>query len=542
MSRWYLRKLGWLCCLIAILALTGCAGKSSRQDAKTGVVFEPGAIEKEPALTEQEVACLKSTGEIDKNLTSTAMSDVTKQYRYYLREGRKHMQISAKRSEPYLPYVRAIFGQKGLPKDLAYLAIVESGYRPTAKSHAGAAGAWQFVPGTGKHYGLHQDGWTDERMDIYESTEAAAEYLGKLYKRFKDWPTAIAAYNAGEGKMSRAMAASGSKNFFEVRERNETLSYELQLREETKQYVPRFIAVTKIMRNLRALNFETNGSNDVVIERLTAKPGTDLKRLSKAIDMGWGDFCKLNTHHKAEITSVAEKTYVYVPKEKAKQGQEYLEKNHKGDYEGWKVCTIAAPGQSWQKLGSYYHVSGDKLRKLNPGCSLKTGELVYLPAKTQVVAAHSPRLEPSPKLRSGASISLRQEAKASHDKNRTHTLKSSETLYAVARRYGVSPVELARVNHITDPSHLPTGKVLQIPSYQVKPENSRHYAAASPAEGGSMGTLGQKKKAQFYVVQEKDNLWNIARRNHVSVDDLKRWNNVDEHNLRLGSKLRVYAD
>ena len=537
MSRGYLPKLGWVCCLLAILALTGCAGINSGQAVKTGIVFEPEATKKAPALTDQEVACLKSTGEIDRNLTSTAMADVTKQYRYYLREGRKHMQASVTRSEKYLPYVREIFNQKGLPKDLAYLAIVESGYRTTAKSKAGAVGAWQFVPGTGTHYGLHQDGWTDERMDIYESTEAAAEYLGRLYKRFKDWPTAIAAYNAGEGKMSRAMAAAGAKNFFEVRERNESLSYELQLREETKQYVPRFLAVTKIMRNLDALNFKTTGVQEVQFARLKAKPGTDLKRLSETINMGWGDFCALNRHHKAEITSASEATYVYVPKDKVKESQDYLANNYKGKYASWKVCTLGS-GQSWQKLGAMYHVNGEKLRKLNPGCSLKTGELVYLPAGPQAVVADN-----APKLKSGPAMSLRHEYPSTKGK-KTHTLQSNETLYAVARKYGVSPAELARVNNITDPSHLPTGMLLTIPSYHAVAANSKSHG---PHEGGSMGALGQrpapKKQSQhLYVVKEKDNLWNIARRNGVTVDDLKRWNNVDEHSLRLGSTLRVSAD
>ena len=151
------------------------------------------------------------------------------------------------------------------PEDLAYLAIVESGYKPEAFSHAGAAGAWQFMPSTGKKYGLDQDKWTDERLDPYEATEAAASYLQKLYDDFGDWPTAIAAYNAGEGKMQRALEGSGSRNFFEVRERNETLPEKTRLREETKQYVPRFLAVTKIMRNLPQLGFE---GGDVFLQLL----------------------------------------------------------------------------------------------------------------------------------------------------------------------------------------------------------------------------------------------------------------------------------
>lgn len=518
MSRGFLLKMVWLSCLIACLFLTGCAGKKANQ-VKVEVAFEPEAI-KEPALSPEEVACLKSTGEIDRNLPSTAMADVTKQYRYYLRQGRAHMQASVRRSEKYLPYAREVFHKRGMPKDLAYLAIVESGYRTDAKSHAGAVGAWQFIPGTGKNFGLHQDGWTDERMDFYEATEAAADYLRKLHTKFQDWPTAIAAYNAGEGKMKRALDASGSRNFFEVRERNETLPYDLQLREETKQYVPRFLAVTKIMRNLKALNFMTTGEPGVSVARLKAQPGTDLKSFSKSLNIPWGDFCKLNTHHRGEITSVSQSTYVYVPKDKAEAGSALLAERPKGEYANWQVCTINSSGKSWKQLGNYYHIPSEKLRALNPGCSLKTGELVFLPSQKGVGTS---------------SGSLRAERR-SYGKTRTHVLQRQETLYSVAKRYGVSPTELMHYNHISSPAHLPTGKVLQIPSHQEK-----HYAKVEPHEGTHYGSLG-KRPSKVYVVQAHDTLWSIAKRNHTSVDELKRWNNVDERTLQTGAKLTVYAD
>ncbi|MBQ9536496.1 MAG: LysM peptidoglycan-binding domain-containing protein [Desulfovibrionaceae bacterium] len=529
MSRGSLHKIAWLCSLLLLLALAGCSAKGP--GVKADVVFEPEAIDKAPALSNEELACLRSTGEIDRNLPPLAMKDVTKQYKYYLRQGRKHMQASVLRSEKYLPYAKKVFGKRGMPEDLAYLAIVESGYRTDAKSHAGAVGAWQFIPGTGKNFGLHQDGWTDERMDIYEATEAAADYLRKLYTKFRDWPTAIAAYNAGEGKMQRAMQGLGAKNFFEVREHNAKLPYDLQLREETKQYVPRFIAVSKIMRNLEALNFKTKGQQEVSVTRLNAKPGTDLKALSHALHIPWGDFCKLNRHQKAPITSVKQVTYVYVPSDKAEDGANHLANQHQGQYKGWQVCTINNGGQSWHKLENYYHIPQEKLRALNPGCSLKTGELVYLPTNRVLADSGSSK---------STVMSLRREAKAQGCKVKTHILQDGETLYAVARRFGTSFTELMRYNQIADPAHLPTGMVLKIPSYH----NETRLAQAGtrePAQGSSQGSLGQRK-ASYYVVQEKDNLWAIARRKRVTVEDLKRWNHVDERNLKTGTKLTVYAD
>ena len=139
------------------------------------------------------------------------------------------------------------------------------------------------MPYTGKKYGLTQDWWLDERLDPYRATEAAADYLQKLYGDFRDWPTAIAAYNAGEGKMSRAKEGTGARNFYEVVERNHKLDEKARLRPETVQYVPRFLAMSKIMRNLPQLGFTpVDQDKPAPVRRLTARPGTDLIALSRA--------------------------------------------------------------------------------------------------------------------------------------------------------------------------------------------------------------------------------------------------------------------
>ena len=135
-----------LCVLLgATVLLSACATKQSEKTIQTDIVLEPEAKEKALPLTPEEIQALKSTGEIDRNLSTTAMADVTKQYIFYLHAGRKHMTASIQRCARYLPYARGVFSKRGLPADLAYLAIVESGFRPDALSPVGAAGAWQFM-------------------------------------------------------------------------------------------------------------------------------------------------------------------------------------------------------------------------------------------------------------------------------------------------------------------------------------------------------------------------------------------------------------
>ena len=126
-------------------------------------------------------------------------------------------------------------------KDLSVFYSISKMEAPRSKEEV------PTMPYTGQKYGLNQDWWTDERLDPFKSTEAAADYLQKLYGDFGDWPTAIAAYNAGEGKIGRAKQGTGGRDFFEIKSRNHMLDDKAQLRDETKQYVPRYLAVTKIM-------------------------------------------------------------------------------------------------------------------------------------------------------------------------------------------------------------------------------------------------------------------------------------------------------
>ncbi|MDE5831626.1 MAG: lytic transglycosylase domain-containing protein, partial [Desulfovibrio sp.] len=306
-------SLGVGLCLCLFLVY-GCAAQRERSPDVVIPSAPVAPAARDGDLLSNEIDALESTGQIDKNLPGSAKADIAREYKKYLRKGRNNMCAISKQSEQYIAYARQVFKQKGMPEELANLALVESGYTPDAVSRAGAAGAWQFMPETGRNYGLTQDIWQDDRLDPYKSTEAAAEYLRKLYNDFGDWPTAIAAYNAGEGKLARAKAQAGARDFFEVTEKNHTLDEKTQLREETRNYVPRFLAVSKIMRNLEDLGFEPiNPEKAEPVVRYAAKPGTDLKDLSRACNLPWEELAKLNKHHKRTITCTDRSTFVYVP-------------------------------------------------------------------------------------------------------------------------------------------------------------------------------------------------------------------------------------
>ena len=177
------------------------------------------------------------------------------------------------RSGRYLGMIREVLKSRGLPEELAYTAMIESGFNPVAVSRMGAKGLWQFMAGTARRYGLRVDHWIDERLDPEKSTIAAASYLHDLYNMFGSWALAQAAYNAGEVKVSRAIRATGSSDFW-------TLAKTNHLRPETKHFVPAIHAATLIAQDPARYGFEFGEPGPLRIETVSVPPSTDLHRLA----------------------------------------------------------------------------------------------------------------------------------------------------------------------------------------------------------------------------------------------------------------------
>lgn len=174
---------------------------------------------------------------------------VKKWVHYYLNKGRTYFEIYSERGGRYAPLLAEILEDNGLPHDLIYLAMAESGFQTKAKSYARAVGLWQFIPSTGRIYGLKIDWYIDERRDPVKSTIAASKYLSKLYEDYGDWEIAAAAYNAGEGKVNRAIRHSKTDDFWKLTKRR-------YLKAETRNYVPKIMALAIIGKNLKSFGFE----------------------------------------------------------------------------------------------------------------------------------------------------------------------------------------------------------------------------------------------------------------------------------------------
>jgi membrane-bound lytic murein transglycosylase D len=197
------------------------------------------------------------------------------------------MTLWVSRSGRYLAMIRDVLRSRGLPEELAYTAMIESGFKPDAVSRVGAKGMWQFMAPTARRYGLRVDGWVDERYDPEKSTDAAARYLSDLYKQFGSWALAQAAYNAGEMKVARAISKTGSSDFW-------TLAESKHLRRETKDFVPQIHAVTVIGRDPDRYGFEFEDHEPTVVDTVRVPPRTDLRRLASRIGVPFTTLRTLN--------------------------------------------------------------------------------------------------------------------------------------------------------------------------------------------------------------------------------------------------------
>ena len=307
--------LSWLMGVVLCLALlAGCGGGHNvnltkmEPVAPEPVVLAPDAPD-EP-LTEElnskrlDELCAKSgipnwdpsLEEELKNWEQQVKFDVpiqmNKQVRAYLVyfSTERHAVISnyLARSTRYLPLIKSVFQENGLPEDLAYLAMIESGFNNKATSPAAACGMWQFIKGTGLRYGLNIDSYVDERRDPEKATQAAAKYLLDLYKQFGSWYLAAASYNCGEGRVQRELDQSNHKNFWE-------LSANMCLPTETKNYVPQMIAATIIAKNPEKFGFKNVPYQPPVkMDKVQVNEPTSLKAAAFAINMQADDIQMLN--------------------------------------------------------------------------------------------------------------------------------------------------------------------------------------------------------------------------------------------------------
>lgn len=338
-------------------------------------------------LTEEEKKIVET---IRKNLAASSLSDgfdmpvvlndaVSLYIKYFTGTKRKVFARWLVRAEQYAPTIRSILKANGLPEDLAYLAMIESGFNMKAYSPAKAKGPWQFIHETGARYGLHVGFWVDERCNLEKSTVAAARYLKELFDRFGCWYLAAAGYNAGEHRIERAIVKHDTRDFWKLR-RYKTLP------RETQEYVPQLIAAALIAKEPEKYGF-AEGTSDTVgaLTKMEVPGGLPLRRIAHALSMGPGELTALNPELLKGITPPGSKPYmITLP---GAQDSDAVEKKIEEEFEdGGQVVGVVKyrlkKKESLAGVMKRYKVSRADIALVNDGTArprVATLRVVYIP-------------------------------------------------------------------------------------------------------------------------------------------------------------------
>lgn len=376
-------------------------------------------------------------------LTSIEMPShvsVERAVRYFSTTLKPGIQSSLYRSSRYRGMIDPILDHYGLPRALAYLPVIESGYRPTLTSKAGARGIWQFMPATAREYGLRVDWWVDERIDAEKSTVAAARYLKDLHRMFSDWPLALAAYNAGPGRVRRTLAEHGVTTFWELLDRS-------ALPKETRGYVPTFFATVAIVGDPQALGFELKpyledsqqwAPVDVVgpvsVEYLARVAGAPADAMQE----------RNGRYHRGVVPPG--RNPVLVPAQAASRIAARAMTLREDDDSLEIASYTLKRGDSLDTIARLLGTSTSELASMNGSRAgrYSAGDEIYLPVS-----------------QSRLSEMLLDRRSPARD---FHLVNAGETLYSIARRYDVTIDSIQQLNDLPAGAVIHPGQRLRIPS------------------------------------------------------------------------------
>ena len=390
---------------------------------------------------------------------------------YFTGKGRGHMERYLSRSSRYMPVMKQIFKKSGLPEDLVYLALIESGFNLRAKSRAKAVGPWQFMKATGKRYGLRVDAWVDERRDPIRSTEAAANYLKDLYLMFESWYLAASAYNAGEYKVLRAIEETKTNNYWRICETK-------MLRRETKDYVPKLIAAAIIAKNPSKYGFsEVEYLEPLQYDTVSISTPAKLKSIAKMVHASEDDILELNPAFARNTTPPAGGPYeVRLPPGTKVLFERTLASNKSAiEADDMPSQIIVQEGDTLKSLAQKYRVSIKSLANVNNLSTkeaISAGSALILPKGAAIRSAQKPSSVVS-NTRSPSSSS------SSNGDYVTHTVQKGESLWSISEQYNVTIQSIFKWNNLKKSQIIP-GKRLKIKMAKVNESSQVNSKRSDP--------------------------------------------------------------
>jgi membrane-bound lytic murein transglycosylase D len=439
-------------------------------------------------------------------LEGVEQAQVRKAINRYKRSPRD-VEYVLQRGDPYIAYILSEVERRGYPTEIVLLPFVESGYDPFAYSHGRASGLWQFIPATGRIYGLKQDWWYDERRDVVASTTAALDFLGKLHRQFDgDWLLALAAYNSGSGTVSSAVRRNRKAG-------KPTDFWHLKLPKETRVYVPRLMAISAMVRDPDRYG--------IILPALTATPAFTEVDIGGQLDIGIA----------AELAGVATETLyrlnpgfnrwathpdgphrLLVPASSATVFSGNLANLPAENRLKW-VRHKVTRGQTLSGIAQKYDTRVAVLRDANDlsGTTIRTGQHLLVPVAARDATQYA--------------ALKRNTAPRGKGSKTTYRVRNGDSLWNIAQQHSVSVRQVARWNRIGTNAVIRPGQKLVIWTRE---------------SGGGHGT---RTRSIRYTVRSGDSLYLIAKKFNVSIAELRRWNKLDENKyIQPGQQLTLYVD
>ena len=395
------------------------------------------------------------------------------------------------RMERFLGYIHQRVQARGMPSELALLPIVESALDPYAFSPGGAAGLWQFMPATGRRFGLNRSWWYDGRRDPVAATEAALDYLQMLHRKFDDWPLAIAAYNAGEGSVQRAQRRSPDGATF----------WELPLPRETRAYVPRLLALSALVDQPQRYDIRLPTlARDIPFSVLDTGGQIDIAIAAEHLNLDLEALYHWNPALNQWATPPSGPHRLLVPGSSAAKYQATIAQIPTDARVNWIRVKVAS-GDTLSHIARRHNTDVASLRKANNlrGNNIRAGQGLYIPKSTQALDTYPP---------------------SRNRRDATYVVRAGDSLWTIGRDHGVSVAKLMKANHVGPRDVLRVGQRLRVP-------------------GGTDKVI----RTVNYGVRRGDSLAKIAARFNVQVSDIATWNQLNVQNyLRPGQSLKLYVD
>jgi membrane-bound lytic murein transglycosylase D len=331
----------------------------------------------------------------------------------------------------YLPRIREVFAARGIPQDLAYVALVESAFKTGALSRAKAKGLWQFIPGTGRRFGLRQDWWVDERSSPEKATVAAAEYLTVLYEMFKDWNLALASYNAGEGRVLRAVDGYGTGDFWE-------LSRMGALPRETRNYVPMIHAAILVARAPEAYGFSGAQEAPFRFDTVAVHGATDLRLVAECAGSDLQDLRQLNPELRRMATPANRSHSVRVPTGTGKDASDCLRSTPPEKRVAFRTHVVGR-GQTFSSLAKQYGTSAREIAEANglrTSKRLARGTELIIPVRAEARRTAVRTSAPAERLA----------AEGARGTPLRYRVRRGDTLFGIASRFNTTVLQLQQWN------------------------------------------------------------------------------------------------